>query len=308
MKISVLGATGSVGAPAAFYIAMSGLTDELLLVGGKRQNVLEHHAIDLTTAAAKIDVDVRFGGYEDMVGSNIIINAAGAHKALDMDRRQKLHEQAAFMRDVVEKIQNYCPDAVIINAANPVDATNYAAYLAGGLNRNKLIGYSINDSYRFREALAAELGVKVKQVEGLVIGEHGSTQVPLFSTARVDGKPVTLTVEEKQRVRAAIPNALKKFESLKAGRTAGYTCAVGLTEITKAIIDDTDTILPCSIVLQGEYGLNNLSMSVPVKLGKNGVNEILELELTPDEKKGFDITSGILKSDARIIEEALAQP
>ena len=161
MKISVLGATGSVGAPAAFHIAVSGLADEMLLIGGSRKNVLEHHAIDLSTAVATQDVTIRFGDYEDLTGTDIVVNVAGAHKPLSLDRNQILTEQSKFIADIARKIKKYCPDAVVISAVNPIDALNYAVYLAGEFDRTQLLGYSINDSYRFRESLAAELNVKV---------------------------------------------------------------------------------------------------------------------------------------------------
>lgn len=306
MKIAILGAAGSVGAPAAFYLAALGLADEILMVGGKKQNVLEHHALDISTAVSEQDILIRHGSYQDLSGSDIVINVAGAHKGLHLDRQGVLLEKTELIKKIALKIKNQCPDAVVITALNPVDALNYATYIAGGFDRKQVIGYSINDTFRFREAIASELKVKVSQVDGEVIGEHGRTQVPLFSTARVDGLPVTFSEELKQKIRQAPSEMIKRFEALDAGRTAGWTCAVGLAKITKAIIDNNNTVIPCSVVLEGEYGQRNMSLGVPVVLGEGGMKKILEYDLAPDEQQGLQTTIDALKPEAELVERTLA--
>ena len=306
MKISVLGAIGSVGAPVAFNIAVSGFAEELLLVDVKSHNILEHHALDIQTAASLNDVRVTVGTYEDLPGSDIVINVAGAHMPLNLDRRKTVQEQSRFVKNIALKISTYCPDAIVVTAVNPVDALNYATYLTGGFERNKVIGYSINDSIRFKETLAKELKEKVKDVDGIVIGEHGSTQVPLFSSVKVRDESVAVTGDAENRIRSGMFDMIRKFESLKAGRTAGWTCAVGFTMIVRAIVEDQKIVLPCSIVLNGEYGQTDLSMSVPAVLGRNGVKEILEFELTPDERDGLKATLETLRSDAAVVRDTLA--
>lgn len=305
MKISILGATGSIGGPTAFYIAVSGLADELLMVGGKRQNVLEHYAIDIGEAVSTTVCQVRYGGYEDLIDSDIVINAAGPHIPLHLDHRTRVQEQVNLTRDITGHIKKYCPKALVITAVNPVDATNYATFLSHDFDRKQLIGYSFNDSIRFRDALARELKVNASSVEGFVIGEHGKTQVPLFSCAKVDRQPAELTEEMKQRIRAGMFGTIRKFEALDAGRTSGWTCAVGLTTLVRIIVENNDTVFPCSVILNGEYELHDISMGVPVKLSKDGVKEILEFDLTPDEQKGLQNTVDTLKSDAAIVRETL---
>jgi malate dehydrogenase len=303
MKITVIGAAGSVGAPAVFYLAAKGLADEILMIGGKRQNVLKQHAMDISTAVSAKDVVIRAGDYGDMAGTDIVINAAGAPQGLIADRMEMLPKNIELIKHISSHVKQHCPEAFIITATNPVDPLNYATYLAGGFDRHKLIGYSINDSFRFREMLAAAYGVKVSQVDGTVIGEHGSTQVLLFSTARIDGKAVSVEEEIKTRIRAEVPNILKGYEELQAGRTAGWTCAIGLEIIIRAVAEDSGAVIPCSAMLDGEYGLKRLSMSVPVKLGKEGIQEILEYELTADEQEGLHRTVDTLKAAARVVEE-----
>lgn len=305
MKISVLGAAGSIGAPVSFNIAASGSAEELLMVDVANLNVLEHHALDIRTAASFHNVTVKTGGYEDLSGTDIIINCAGAHVALNTDRREKLRNQTRFISDIALKIQSFCPDAIVITVVNPVDAMNYATCLAGDFDRRKVIGYTINDSLRFKETLAKVLNAKPNQIDALVIGEHGSTQVPLFSSVKMHEKPVEIPDDEKRKIRSGMFDIITKFESLRAGRTAGWTCAIGLTMIIRAIIREQEVVLPCSVVLDGEYGQSSISMSVPVLLDRNGVKEIVEYDLTPDEQKGLTKTVESLQSDAVIVREAL---
>lgn len=306
MKIAVLGATGSIGSPTSYYLAVKNLADEILMIGGKRQNVLQQLQMDIATAVYSRDVVVRAGDYEDLPGTDIVINTAAPHsKAVIKDRSEMLAPNISLVKDISTKIKQHCPHAIIINVNNPVEPLNYVSYLAGGFDRGKLIGYSANDSFRFRELIAAEYGVKKSQVEGLVIGEHGSTQVLLFSSAKIDGKPIFADEQTKDRIKGEIPEIFKKLEGLKAGRTAGYTCAEGIAEIVHAIKYDTGAIMPCSAVLKGEYGYSGLSMTVPAIIGKDGIREIQEWDIAPDEEAGLRISTATIQSSIRIVEESL---
>ena len=296
MKITVIGAAGCVGSCAAFYIAARGLADEMVLLGGKRQNVLKQHAMDLSTAVSHLDVKVYAGQFPDMAGSDIVINCAGAAQGVIADRMEMLPKNVGIIQKITAQIMKYCPDAIVITASNPPGPLNVATQMASGIDRMKLIGYSTNDSFRFREMLAREFNASVSQVEGVVIGEHGSTQVMLFSSARIDGKSVTMTETIKQNIRGEVPHILRRFEELKSGRTAGWTCAIGLADIVEAITADTKKMIPVSVILDGEYGHSGLSMTVPAIIGKGGVQEILEYELAEDEKQGLKITTDTLKA------------
>jgi malate dehydrogenase len=304
MKVTVIGAAGSVGAPVAFYIAASGLVDELVLID-MRPNVVQQHAMDMSTAVSALNISVKAGDYSDLAGSDVVINSAGMPQGLIADRMEMLPKNIPLVRDTALKIKEFCPEAIILTATNPVDPLNYATYLASGFDRKRVLGYSVNDSFRFRELVAHAKGVKVSQVQATVVGEHGSTQVPLFSSARVDGKQVFFTEEEKQQILGEIPNILRRFEELQAGRTAGWTCAVGVASLIRAIRDDSGEIFPASVVLDGEYGQHGLSMSVPVKLGRGGVKQIEEWTLEPDEQAKFDKSAAAMGAAARIVDEAL---
>jgi len=304
MKVSIIGAAGSVGAPVAFNIAVSALAEEILMID-PRSNLAKQHAMDISTAASALDISVRDGDYEDMAGSDVIVNAAGVSQGLIADRMEMLPRNIPLIRDIALQIRRHCPAAIVITATNPVDPLNYATWRAGGFDRHKLIGYSVNDSFRFRELVARAKGVRVKQVQATVIGEHGSSQVPLFTSVRIDGRSALFSEDEKQAIRAEIPNILKRYEELQSGRTAGWTCAVGMAAITRAILKNTGEIFPCSVILDGEYGQRDLSMSVPVALGKEGVRQIQEWELASDECEGLRHTAALLKAAARIVDESL---
>jgi len=304
MKVTVIGAAGSVGGPAAFYIGASGLAEEIVLLD-VRENVAQQHAMDMSTAFSALEVRVKAGSYEDMAGSDLIINAAGAPQGLIKDRMEMLPKNIPIIRDIARQVRHYAPNAFVITATNPVDPMNYALWKSGGFDRRQTVGYSLNDSLRFREMVAQLKGARVRDIEATVIGEHGSTQVPLFSCVKIKGQPVEFTPQEKDWVKAEIPNILRRYEELQAGRTAGWTCAMGLAALARAIRDDTGEVFPCSVVLQGEWGLSGLSMSVPVRLGRNGVKELLEWKIAPDEQAALERTAAVLWSAARRVDEEL---
>ncbi|MBN2059180.1 MAG: hypothetical protein JW882_02080, partial [Deltaproteobacteria bacterium] len=305
MKITVIGAAGSVGAPASFYLAALGLTDEIVMIGGQRQNIVKQHSMDISSAASSMGVKVTCGSYEDMAGSDIIINTVAGNQGLIKDRMDLLPVNIGLIMDIAEQIKIHCPGSLVITVTVPVDPLNYATYKITGFDRNQIIGYSLNDTIRFREMLAEHFQSQPGQVEGIVIGEHGNTQVMLFSTAKLDGRPVIIGEEAKKSIRAEVPRILKRFEELKSGRTSGWTCAVGLAQIVRAIARDTGEIIPCSVMLRGEYGLQGLSMGVPVVLGKGGVKEIVEYELAPDEQEGLRITAETLRNAQKKTDEYL---
>jgi malate dehydrogenase len=305
MKITFLGGGGVVGSAAAFHIAASGLADEILLVG-RRENVVQHHAIDLSTAVSALRVNVRAGTYEDIGGSDVVINAAGIHQDITADRREMLIKNIALASDIALQIRERCPESIVITATNPVDPLNYATWRAGGFDRRRIIGYSLNDTLRFRERVARMKGVEVDRVEGWVIGEHGFTQVPLFSSVRVDALRTAFAEGEKVSIRNEAPAFFKRIEDLRAGRTAGWTCAIGLASMVEAIANDDGAMLTGSAVLEGEYGQWDLSMGVPIRVGREGIRDIIGLDLAPDEQAALGLSAERLEVMARIVDEELA--
>jgi len=306
MKITIIGASGNVGSGAAFNIATHRLADELVLIDTPRQDMVTLHAMDLATAVTGQDMLVRAGTHEDMRDSDIMIIAAGSAQVVQ-SRMEVLPQNLPIIQDITKKVRQFCPDAVIITATNPVCPLNYAMYRCSELDRRKIIGYSYNDSIRFRMRLAQALGVKSSQVEGTVIGEHGDSQVLLFSSVRVKGKPFKVSEDIKKRIRQQVPDGQKLLGELleKTGRTAAWTTAVGLSAVCRAIGKNTGEMIPCSVPLDGEYGCHSLSMSVPAVLGKGGVREILEWQLAPDEQELLSHSIEVLKPAMKYVEELL---
>jgi malate dehydrogenase len=308
MKITIIGASGNVGSSAAFYIAVQGLADEIVMLDSPRPDVLKQHVNDLTSAVSHQDVLVRAGEDIDMKDSDIVINAAGRGPAGAIKSRLELLPQnIPIVQNICLNVRRYCPEAAVIIASNPVCPLNYAMYLCSGLDRHQLIGYSANDSIRFRLLMARALGVNTSRVEAFVIGEHGDSQVPLFSSVRMDGKKVDISDEIKRKVREQVAKIHAGLEEQRivTGRTAAWTTAVGLAALCRAITSGAARVYPCSIVLDGEYGVRKMSMSVPVVLGKAGVRDILEWELTPDEQKALEKSIDKLTPAMRYVEEFL---
>lgn len=306
MKITIIGAGGSVGAPTSFYLAALGLADEILMIGGRRQNVVKQHSMDISSAASGMGVNIRSGSYEKMTGSDIVIHTAAGNQGYIKDRMDLLPINIGLTMEIAEQIKTHCPEAIVITVTVPVDPLNYAIYKMTGFDRRKLIGYSLNDTIRFKEMLADQFQVKPAQVDGIVLGEHGNTQVMLFSRVKINGHPVLIEENTKISIRAEVPKILKRFEALKSGRTSGWTCAAGLAQMVRAIARDTGEIIPCSVMLQGEYGQHGLSMGVPAMLGKDGVKKIIEYKLAPDEQEGVQITAETLRTAQKIVDRYLS--
>lgn len=306
MKITVIGASGNVGSSAAFFIAARRLADEIVLIDSPRPDEVAFHAWDINTAVTGHDMIVRAGDYPDMISSDVVVMAAGSSRIVQ-DRKEVLPQNLAIIQDTSKKIRQYCPDAVIITASNPVDSLNYAMYRCSEFERRKIIGYSYNDTIRFRMRLGQELGVPASRLEGFVIGEHGESLVQLFSSVQMDGKPVAISEELKAKMRRQVAEGQRQRDefSRKTGRTAAWTTAVGLAEVVHAIVKNVERLMPCSVPLDGEYGCRDMSMSVPVILGRGGVKQIVELPLSPDERGLLKNTIAVLKPTMKYVEGLL---
>jgi malate/lactate dehydrogenase len=305
MKISVIGAAGYVGSNVAFTLAMQGLADEIVLIDPYKPNIVTHLAMDASTGVADKGVVLRAGEYDEMKDSNIVIISAGAAQGLIASRMEMLPKNLPIIKEIAGNIVKFCPDAIVITATNPVDPLNYAMYLCTGFDRHKVIGYSTNDSTRFRMMVAQLLGHDTGEVEGFVMGEHGESQVLIFSSVRIKGKTVNLDENAKQKIRSQIPDILRTYEELKTGRTAGITSATGMRRVVQAIVNNTHETIPCSAVLSGEYGLHNISMGVPLVIGSNGIHKVKELSLAEDEQTALKGTLDVLQPTMRQVEEFL---
>lgn len=305
MKISILGAAGTLGSCAAFIIAVQKLADELLLID-PWENMLKAHWMDLVTAAAGQDVTVNRGTLKDLKGSEIVVVTAGAPSGVISSRSELITGNLPIIKENAEKIREYCPEAIVITETNPVDPLNYATYLVNRrAGRKKFIGYTMNDTIRFKMWAAEAAGVQPSQVKGMVIGEHGHSQVMLFSSLRINGKPMNIDEATKKRMRSLPPQILHDYETLQPKRTAGWTSAVGTAAVISAIKNNTKEVIPCSAVLDGEYGYHNLSMTVPAVIGREGIQDIKILELAKDEKAALENTVKVLNPLMQYVERFL---
>ena len=291
-KIAVIGA-GNVGATCAMYLAEANLADVVLV--DILESVPAGKALDLTEAAPIEKHDSKItgvsGDYNDAKDSDIVIITAGIPRKPGMSRDDLLSTNMGIMRSVTKDVAAISPDAILIIVSNPLDAMCHVAYDTSGFSKNRVIGMAgVLDSARFRAFIAMELNVSVENTHAFVLGGHGDTMVPLPRYSTVSGIPITELISP-ERIDALVERTRKggaEIVSLLKTGSAYYAPASAAVEMAEAILKDKKKILPCAAYLEGEYGINDLYIGVPVKLGENGVEEIIEIELTDEEKKALN--------------------
>jgi malate dehydrogenase len=287
-KVTVIGA-GNVGATAAMRVAEKELADVVLI--DVLEGIPAGKALDLAEAAPIERHDCKLVGcsneYSQAENSDIVIITAGIPRKPGMSRDDLLATNMGIMRSVVKEVAAAAPDCVLIIVSNPLDAMCHVAYEASGFPKNRVVGMAgVLDSARFRAFIAMELNVSVENVHAFVLGGHGDTMVPISRYSTVAGIPITdLLPREKI---AAMEKRTREGGAeivglLKTG-SAYYAPASGAVEMTEAVLKDKKKILPCAAYLQGEYGIKDLFVGVPVKLGARGVEEIIEIKLNEEEK------------------------
>lgn len=296
MKVSIVGGAGVVGASAAYRLAQDGWASEIVLMD-KAENAAEAHALDIGQAVVnRTGVRVRAGGAPACEGSDVVIMTAGVpHRFSVTSRAEFLKENVPLVAELAGPCVKGSPEAVWIVATVPVDPLVHLIHSRFSVPREKVLGLNNNDTCRFRWAIARTLSVPSTRVEAFVLGEHGETQVPLFSRIRVDGEPVTLTPEQVARVKSEISGFFAEWTRLNPGRTAGWTSAESLGDLVAGMASGDGRILPCSTPLEGEYGMAGVSLGVPVRLGEGGVEEIVRLDLAPEEERALEHSSSMVR-------------
>jgi malate dehydrogenase len=285
-KVTVIGA-GNVGATAAQRLAEKDLCDVVLI--DIVEGVPQGKSLDLTEAAPIEKHDaciIGSNGYEDSAGSKIIIITAGIPRKPGMSRDDLISTNAGIMKDVTKQVVQLSPEAILIIVSNPLDAMCQVAFDASGFPKNRVMGMAgVLDSARFRAFISMELNVSVENTHAFVLGGHGDTMVPLPRYSTVAGIPITelLTPERIDALVERTRNGGAEIVGLLT-TSAYYAPASAAVEMAESILKDKKKILPCAAYLQGEYGFNDLFIGVPVKLGAGGVEEIIEITLTEDEK------------------------
>jgi malate dehydrogenase len=303
-KVTVVGGAGNVGATVARGVADKQLADVVVIdiADQKAAGV----ALDIFEACPVYGSDARVmgtGDYAESAGSDIVVITSGVPRKPGMSRDDLLNVNYKIMQAVTEQVVKHSPDCIIIPVANPLDAMAQAIYKLSKFPRERVIGMAgVLDSARMRSFIARELGVSVENVHAFVLGGHGDTMVPLPRYSTVAGIPITDLMDKATIERICARTARGGLEITEmVGTSAWYAPGASVVEMVEAILLDKKKILPCSVFLQGEYGVRDLFVGVPCKLGARGLEQIVEIKLTPDEDAAFKKSGAAVKELVGVI-------
>lgn len=285
MKVSIIG-VGTLGSCIAYELAVRGIVDELVLLDIASDVALGHAYDILQAIAIRGKPRVRVGDYNDVAGSDVVVIAAGKPRTRDtVSRMQLAEDNARILAGVARKLLDHRVESIFITLTNPVDVMNYLIYRILGLPRGCFIGCGCQlDSARFRLVLSEELSIPLDRIEGYVIGEHGEHQVPIFSMVRVDGKPFMVPVDYRARIESRLLNFA--LEVIRRKGATVYGPAYHTAELVESIILDQKRLFCCSSIVDID-GLGEVSVGVPVVIGRCGVEYILKWGLSDDEYARF---------------------
>ncbi|MCS6844285.1 MAG: malate dehydrogenase [Caldilineales bacterium] len=304
-KITIVGA-GFVGATAAHWCAVKELGDVVLvdIVEGMPQG----KALDLLQAGPVEGYDLHIVGtndYKETANSDIVVITAGLPRKPGMTREDLVGVNAKIVRGVVENVVAYSPNSIIIVVTNPLDTMVYLAKKVSGFPRERIIGQAgVLDSARMRAFISMELNVSVENIHAFVLGGHGDEMVPLPRYSTVAGIPITELLPP-ERIAAIVERTRKgggEIVALLKQGSAFFAPSAATMQMVEAILKDRKMILPCSVYLEGEYGMHDICFGVPVKLGRSGVEQILEIKLTPEEQEAMSRSAALIRSSMAALE------
>jgi len=304
-KITVVGA-GNVGATAAQRIAEKELARTVVMVD-VAEGIPQGKGLDQWQSAPIEGFDSRVigtNGYEETADSDIVVITAGIARKPGMSRDDLLNTNAGIVKSVGEQIKRTSPNAIVIVVSNPLDVMCWVAKEATGFPRERVIGMAgVLDTARYRAFLATALDVSVRDIQAMVLGGHGDTMVPLISYTSVSGIPITQLMD-KSTLDAIVDRTrnggAEIVKHLKTG-SAYYAPSAGAVQMVEAIVNDQKRILPCSAWLEGEYGMKGLYLGVPVKLGRNGMEGIVEVTLTDDERAALAKSADAVREPMAVV-------
>jgi malate dehydrogenase len=303
-KVTIVGA-GNVGATAAHWIASKELADVVLI--DVAEGIPQGKALDLLEAMPIEKRDVNVIGandYAEAANSDIVVITAGIPRKPGMSRDDLLQTNYKIMSDVVNKITAVAPNSILIIVSNPLDAMAQAAFKQSKFNRERVIGMAgVLDSARYRTFIAQELNVSVENVTAFVLGGHGDTMVPLPRYSSVAGIPIAELMDQsavERIVQRTRDGGAEIVKHLKTG-SAFYAPSAAAVEMVEAILKDKKKILPCAAYLQGEYGINGYYIGVPCKLGERGLEQIIQIKLTPEEQAALQKSADSVKELCAVI-------
>jgi malate dehydrogenase len=303
-KVTVIGA-GNIGGTTALHLAMRNIADVVLvdIVEGLPQG----KALDILESGPILRFDSNVIGtndYEDTAGSDVVVITSGKPRQPGMSRTDLLNDNQEIVGSVTKQVVENSPNAIIIVVANPLDAMCHVALETSGFPRERVIGMAgILDTARYRTFIAERVGASVRDVFALVLGGHGDTMVPLPSMATVSGVPITqmLSQDEVDAIVQRTRQGGGEIVELLGSGSAFYAPAAAIVEMVDAILMDQKRILPCAAYLQGEYGLNNLFVGVPIKLGASGIEDVIELELSDDEREQLEYSANDVREMVEVL-------
>lgn len=305
VKVTVIGA-GNVGATVADCVARKDMVNEVVLVDIV-DGMPQGKALDIQESAPIHLFDTRVlgtNGYDDTAGSDICVITAGLARKPGMSRDDLLSKNAEIVRSVTQQFVSGSPNAILIVVSNPLDVMSYVAYMTSGFPSKRVIGMAgVLDTARYRAFIAMELGVSIRDIQALLLGGHGDTMVPLPRYTTIGGIPLPDLMDESKITEIVERTKGGGGEIVKLqGTSAWYAPGAAAAEMVEAIVKDSGRVLPCAAWLNGEYGLSELFIGVPVRLGRNGVEEIIEVHLDGDEKKLMDDSAEHVRSNLEALE------
>ena len=305
-KVSVIGG-GFTGATTAFLLGQKELADVVLVDIPQMENPTKGKALDMLEASPVQGFDANITGtsnYEDTENSDIVVITAGIARKPGMSRDDLVATNAGIMKAVTKEIVKYSPECTIIVLTNPVDAMTYTVFKESGFPKHRVIGQSgVLDTARFRTFVAQELNLSVKDVTGFVLGGHGDDMVPLVRYSYAGGIPLE-TLMSKDRLDAIVERTRKgggEIVNLLGNGSAYYAPAASLVEMVEAILKDQRRVLPSIVYLEGEYGFDGIYLGVPTVLGGNGLEQIIELELTEEEKAALEKSADSVRNVMKVL-------
>lgn len=307
-KITVVGA-GNVGASCALYLAQQELGDVVII--DILEGVPQGKALDMLQCASILGFDANVTGtndYADTAGSDIVVVTAGLARKPGMDRLDLLKKNAEIVTGITDEVAKHSPNAIIIMVTNPIDVMVYLSYKRSGFPSQRVVGQAgILDSARYAAFIAMELGISAKEVRAMILGGHGDSMVPLPRFSTVSGIPVTELIPPN-RIKAIGDRARTgggEIVKLLGTGSAYYAPAAATVKMVESIVNDANHVLPCSAYLTGQYGINDLYVGVPVKLGRKGVSEVIELNLDPAEQQALLNSSEIYRKSIGELDQVL---
>lgn len=306
MKVTVVGA-GNVGATCANVLATREVANEVVLVDIK-DGFAEGKALDIWETAPVLSYDTRTTGstndYTKTANSDVVVITSGLPRKPGMSRDDLIATNAGIVKSVTENVIKHSPDAILIIVSNPLDVMTYCAYLTAKKDSRKVFGMAgVLDTARYRAFLAEELNVSPKDIQAMLLGGHGDTMVPLPRYTTVAGIPVTEMISE-EKLNAIVDRTKKGGGEIVnlLGTSAWYAPGAAAAQMVEAIVKDQKRIFPVCAYLNGEYGLKDIYLGVPVKLGKNGIEEIIELQLNADERKLLTDSAAAVKEVMEVLD------